>query len=648
MQLADSLNRLGTETAFEVLARAKALEASGRRIIHLQIGEPDFTTPRHIIDAGRKAWADGETHYCPAPGLPVLREACAAHLSRHRGLEIDPGNVVVAPGAKPFLFFGVLATCNPGDEVIYPNPGFPIYESVIKWAGATPVPLPITEDRDFAFSVDDLAERLTPKTKLVILNSPANPTGGIVPRELNVQMAKLLADHDCWILSDEVYSEMLYEGAHDTIASHEGLLERTILLDGFSKTFAMTGWRLGYAALPKPLVEPITRLIINSVSCTAPAVQLAGVAALEGPRDEVNAMMAEFTKRREFVVDGLNKLPGVELHRPERRLLRLPERQGDRPRHARAGRTGCSTRPASRCSRARPSASTARATCASPTRTRSRTSRRRCRRWATCSRRRPPDGGPHRRHGPRARAGARPAARGRRARRAHAGDGARRSRSCTRRSRAPTPSSRCSATASTTPSSTPPGRSCASSRTSPWATTTSTSPPARARGVLVTNTPGVLTDATADIAMALILMVMRRLGEGERVIRSRRRLALAHALHARHRACRARRSASSASARSAPRPRAGRARSAWRSSTAAGGAPTRRSRPSSAPRFVDFDELLGDERRRLAALPADARDAPPDHRRAPAPRCAATPTSSTRRAGPSSTRPRSPRRCAAA
>ena len=221
MQLADSLNRLGTETAFEVLARAKALEASGRRIIHLQIGEPDFTTPRHIIDAGRKAWADGETHYCPAPGLPVLREACAAHLSRHRGLEIDPGNIVVAPGAKPFLFFGVLATCNPGDEVIYPNPGFPIYESVIRWAGATPVPLPITEDRDFAFSVDDLAERLTPKTKLVILNSPANPTGGIVPRELNVQMAKLLADHDCWILSDEVYSEMLYEGArarHDRLA----------------------------------------------------------------------------------------------------------------------------------------------------------------------------------------------------------------------------------------------------------------------------------------------------------------------------------------------------------------------------------------------------------------------------------------------
>src|SRR5438128_5948888 len=195
--LARSLERLGTETAFEMLARATALEAQGRRIIHLEIGEPDFDTPPHVVEAGVKALRDGHTHYCPAPGLPAVREACAEHLTRHRGLPIEPSRVLLAPGAKPFLFFGVLATCNPGDEVIYPNPGFPIYESVIKWAGATPVPLPITEDRDFAFSVDDLAERLTPKTKLVILNSPANPTGGIVPRELNVQMARLLADHDC-------------------------------------------------------------------------------------------------------------------------------------------------------------------------------------------------------------------------------------------------------------------------------------------------------------------------------------------------------------------------------------------------------------------------------------------------------------------
>jgi len=307
-----------------VLARAKALEAQGQRIIHLEIGEPDFTTPRHIVEAGAKALLDGNTHYCPAPGLPALREACAEHLSRHRGLGIDPARVLVAPGAKPFLFFGVLATCNPGDEVIYPNPGFPIYESVIRWAGATPVPLPLTEETGFAFTADDLAGRLTPRTKLVILNSPANPTGGIVERGLNVEIARVLAAHSCWILSDEVYSEMLYDAEHDTIASHEGLLERTILLDGFSKTFAMTGWRLGYAALPEALVEPITRLLINSVSCTAPAVQLAGVAALEGPRDEVNAMLAEFRRRRDAVVSGLNALPGVSCVMPRGAFYAFP------------------------------------------------------------------------------------------------------------------------------------------------------------------------------------------------------------------------------------------------------------------------------------------------------------------------------------
>ena len=326
--LADSLGRLGTETAFEVLARAKALEASGRRVIHLEIGEPDFTTPSHIVEAAVQALRNGETHYCPAPGIPALREACAEHLSRHRGLPIEASRVVVTPGAKPFLFFGVLATCNPGDEVIYPNPGFPIYESVIDFAGATPVPLPLVEDRGFAFSAEDLADRLTPKTKLVILNSPANPTGGIVERELNLEIAKLLADHDCWILTDEVYSEMLYDAEHDTIASHEGLLDRTILLDGFSKTFAMTGWRLGYAALPEPLVEPIVRLLINSVSCTAPAIQLAGVAALTGPRDEVNEMLAEFRRRREAIVTGLNELPGVSCVMPRGAFYAFPNITG--------------------------------------------------------------------------------------------------------------------------------------------------------------------------------------------------------------------------------------------------------------------------------------------------------------------------------
>jgi aspartate/methionine/tyrosine aminotransferase len=324
MTIADSLSRLGTETAFEVLARAKALEAQGKEMIHLQIGEPDFDTPPHIVEAAVKALRDGQTHYCPAPGIPELREAAANYLSRTRSISVDPARVLVTPGAKPFLFFGVLATCNPGDEVIYPNPGFPIYESVIRWAGATPVPLPLTEESGFAFKADDLAERLTPRTKLVILNSPANPTGGVVPREVNAEVAKLLADHSCYILTDEVYCEMVYDGEHDSIASHGDLLDRTILLDGFSKTFAMTGWRLGYAAVPKELVEPLTRLFINCHSCTPPASQLAGVAALTGPMDEVRAMIEEFRARRALVVAGLNDLPGVSCVEPKGAFYAFP------------------------------------------------------------------------------------------------------------------------------------------------------------------------------------------------------------------------------------------------------------------------------------------------------------------------------------
>jgi aspartate/methionine/tyrosine aminotransferase len=323
-RLSAGLSRLGTETAFEVLARARALEAAGREIIHLEIGEPDFATPEHIVEAGMRALRDGHTHYCPAPGLPILREACADHLSRHRGLPIDPDQVLVAPGAKPFLLFAVLATCDPGDEVVYPNPGFPIYESVIRWAGATPVPLPLTEDTGFAFDAGDLADRLGPRTKLVILNSPANPTGGVVTSELNAEIAGVLRDHSCWILSDEIYSEMLYEETHDTIARHDELLERTILVDGFSKTFAMTGWRLGYAAVPMPLVEPITRLLINSVSCTAPAVQIAGVAALTGPRDAVDVMLDEFRRRRDYLVPALNSLPGISCVTPRGAFYAFP------------------------------------------------------------------------------------------------------------------------------------------------------------------------------------------------------------------------------------------------------------------------------------------------------------------------------------
>ena len=328
-QLATALERLGTETAFEVLARAKALEATGKRVIHLEIGEPDFDTAPHIVEAAAKALKDGQTHYCPAPGIPALREAAAHHLSTHRGLDVHPDSIVVTPGAKPFLFFGILATCNPGDEVIYPNPGFPIYESAIRWAGATPVPLPLTEETDFAFTAEDLRSRMSSKTKMVILNSPANPTGGYISKQLNAEIAAVLADHDCWILSDEVYSEMLWSGAeHDTIAGHQGLQDRTILLDGFSKTFAMTGWRLGYASLPEALREPITRLIINSVSCTAPATQLAGVAALTGPRTEIDAMMAEFDRRRVAVVEGLNSLPGVSCRDPKGAFYAFPNVKG--------------------------------------------------------------------------------------------------------------------------------------------------------------------------------------------------------------------------------------------------------------------------------------------------------------------------------
>jgi aspartate/methionine/tyrosine aminotransferase len=322
--LAASLDRLGTETAFEVLARAKALEAEGRRIIHLQIGEPDFDTPAHVVEAAARALRDGHTHYCPAPGIPALREAAADYLSRTRGVPVDPARVLVTPGAKPFLFFGVLATCDPGDEVIYPNPGFPIYESVIRWSGATPVPLPLTEERGFAFTAADVAERLTDRTRLIILNSPANPTGGVVPGSVVDELAQVLADHDCWILTDEVDSEMVYEGEHHSIATRPGFLDRTILLDGFSKTFAMTGWRLGYAAVPAPLVEPLTRLFINCHSSTPPASQLAGVAALTGPWDAVEAMLAEFRVRRRLVVDLLNRIPGVSCDEPAGAFYAFP------------------------------------------------------------------------------------------------------------------------------------------------------------------------------------------------------------------------------------------------------------------------------------------------------------------------------------
>jgi aspartate/methionine/tyrosine aminotransferase len=314
--LADSLQELGTETAFSVLARARELERTGREIVHLEIGEPDFDTPAHITDAAVRAMRAGETHYCPAAGIPEFREAIAEHLTAVRGIAISPERVLVGTGAKPFLFFGVLATCNPGDEVIYPDPGFPIYESAIRWAGATPVALPLLEERDFLFGLEDLEVRLTERTKLVILNSPQNPTGGMFGAGDIQRAAELIGRSRAWVLSDEVYSQIHYGEEFASIATVPGMLERTILLDGLSKTFAMTGWRCGFAAVPESLVDPLVRFFVNCTSCVPPFVQHAGIAALRGPMDEPRAMVAEFRRRRDLVVEGLNRLPGVSCRLP--------------------------------------------------------------------------------------------------------------------------------------------------------------------------------------------------------------------------------------------------------------------------------------------------------------------------------------------
>jgi aspartate/methionine/tyrosine aminotransferase len=314
--LTDAVGRLGTEGAFAVLARARALEATGRDVIHLEIGEPDFETPEHVAEAGIAAIRAGETHYCQTAGLPVLREAAAASIAASRGLPIDPERVLVATGAKPFLFFTVLATAGPGDEVIYPDPGFPIYESAVRFAGATPVPLPLREERGFSFDPDELESLLGDRTRLVILNAPQNPTGGVVPEADLRRAAEAILQTPAWVLSDEVYRRITYDVDALSIATVPGMLERTLVLDGFSKTFAMTGWRMGYAAVPEELVDPLVRLIVNSTSCVPPFAQLAGVAALEGPQDAVTAMVAEFRRRRDYLVPALNGIPGVRCIEP--------------------------------------------------------------------------------------------------------------------------------------------------------------------------------------------------------------------------------------------------------------------------------------------------------------------------------------------
>jgi aspartate aminotransferase len=328
LQLSTAMSRLGTETAFEVLAKARALEAQGKSVIHLEIGEPDFDTPAHIVEAAKRALDEGYTHYGPAAGLPELREAIAQEISTSRGIGVQPDQVVVTPGGKPVMFYAILALCEAGDEVIYQNPGFPIYESMINFVGAKAVPLPLLEEKGFAFSIDDLKSRITPRTKMLVINSPANPTGGIIPPEDLKAIAELAVTHNFWVLSDEIYCRLLYEGTHTSIAAQPGMADRTIILDGFSKTYAMTGWRMGYGVMPLNLAPSIVKLMVNSNSCTASFSQRAGVAAITGPQDEVNRMRAEFRRRRDAIVAALNAIPGVRCELPKGAFYAFPNVSG--------------------------------------------------------------------------------------------------------------------------------------------------------------------------------------------------------------------------------------------------------------------------------------------------------------------------------
>jgi len=328
VELASRMRRLGTETAFEVLVRAQALEAQGRDVVHLEIGEPDFDTPENIVKAGADALKDGWTHYGPAAGLPDLKEAIATYINRSRSTSFDASQVVVTPGGKPIMFFVILALLEQGDEAIYPDPGFPIYRSMIDFSGAKAVPSPLREENQFRLDVDELASLINDKTKLLIINSPANPTGGVLERADLEAIAELAVKHDVTVLSDEIYSELLYEGEHISIATMPGMADRTIILDGFSKTYAMTGWRLGYGVFPRDLVAPISRLMVNSVSCTSMAVQRAGLEALTGPQDKVVEFREAFRRRRDLIVSGLNAIPGVSALEPKGAFYAFPNITG--------------------------------------------------------------------------------------------------------------------------------------------------------------------------------------------------------------------------------------------------------------------------------------------------------------------------------
>jgi aspartate aminotransferase len=317
MHIAQRMQRLGTETAFLVLAKAKALEAQGKHVVHLEIGEPDFDTPANIKTAGKKAIDAGFTHYGPAPGLAELRSAVARHMHERIGVSYSPNQVVITPGGKPVMFYTILACVDEGDEVIYPNPGFPIYESVINFLGGKAVPLALREEKQFRFDIDELQRLISPRTRMLIINSPQNPTGGILTIDDLREIAALAVKHDLIVLSDEIYSRIVYDGfRHISIATMPGMLDRTVILDGFSKTYAMTGWRLGFGLMPEELARIIAQLQINSTSCTASFTQVAGVEALTGRQEEVDRMVAEFKRRRDVIVEGLNFIPGFRCHKP--------------------------------------------------------------------------------------------------------------------------------------------------------------------------------------------------------------------------------------------------------------------------------------------------------------------------------------------
>jgi aspartate/methionine/tyrosine aminotransferase len=328
MQLVDRMTRIGVESAFEVLVKARALEAQGKSVIHLEIGEPDFPTPRNVIEAGKRALDEGWTKYGATQGLPELRQAIAKHVSATRGIPVGPDNVCVTPGGKPIMYFAIIALLAEGDEAIYPDPGFPIYESMIRFQGATPVPVPLKESRGFSLDLSEFRARLTDRTKMVILNSPHNPTGGIIPAEDIKELAKILRDRDVIVLSDEIYGRIIYDGTPTSIASMDGMLDKTIILDGFSKTYSMTGWRLGYGVMPKWLADAVVKLMVNSNSCTASFTQRAGIEALEGPQDAVDAMVKEFKRRRDAIVKALNTIPGFRCPVPAGAFYVFPNVQG--------------------------------------------------------------------------------------------------------------------------------------------------------------------------------------------------------------------------------------------------------------------------------------------------------------------------------